>query len=289
MILRTMKKIFSILLCLLCFGCSSSETSKPKILVTIPPYAGFVKSLTDGLVDVEIFVPPGSNPHAYEPTPEQVKRFTQAKIWFRTGDPIETKMVAFLQQYNIEIVNISSDWANLDEPHTHAHQHEVKDLHVWMDPVIVSSQVEEITQLLSKQFPEMSSMIRDNRDKIKSQLHQLNITTINKLAPFQNRYLLVSHPALGYYCARYDLNQLSVEIEGKDPRPQDIADLMNTLKAHPVPVVLIEPQYNKKGAILIADKLHIPYEEINPYAEDYFEMFNQLTNIIVKYYGHSNS
>jgi zinc transport system substrate-binding protein len=289
MILATMKKIFSIFLCLLCFGCASTESSKPKILVTIPPYAGFVKSLTEGQVDVEIFVPPGSNPHAYEPTPEQVKRFTQAKIWFRIGDPIETKMVAFLQPYNVDIVNISSDWATLDEPHTYAHQHEDKDLHVWMDPVILSGQVEEITLHLSNQFPEMASMIRDNCDKIKSQLDQLNSLTTDKLAPFQGRYLLVSHPALGYYCARYRLNQLSVEVEGKDPRPQDIAALMNTLKTHPVPVVLIEPQYNKKGAILIADKLHVPYEEINPYARDYFGMFNQLTNTIVKFYDHSNS
>jgi hypothetical protein len=52
---------------------------------------------------------------------------------------------------------------------------------------------------------------------------------------------------------------------------------------------LIEPQFNKKGALLIAKKLDIPYEEINPYSEDYIEMLNHLTNILVKYYGHTSS
>src|ERR1700681_3793127 len=107
---RVMKKIFSIFICLLCFGCSTSQNSNPKILVTIPPYASFVKSLVGDRIDVEIFVRPGSNPHTYEPSPDQIKHFTEAKVWFRIGDPIENKMVAFLEQRNVQIVDLSKDW-----------------------------------------------------------------------------------------------------------------------------------------------------------------------------------
>lgn len=289
-----LKKVVSLLLCLVCFGCSSSHGSKSKVLVTIAPYAGFVKTLTDNQVQVEVFVPSGANPHTYEPSPEQVKQFTQAKVWFRIGDPIETKMVSFLNEYKIQIVNISKDWATLDAaPHVHedghVHSHDEKDLHLWMNPLILAEQLQEISIVLSQQFPALETLIKDNCQKLQNRLRKLDVETSKKLAHFENRYLLVSHPALGYYCDRYHLNQLSVEIEGKDPRPQDIAALMTTLQKHPVPVVLIEPQYNTKGAILIASKLKIPYVEINPYSENYFGMFDQLTDTIVKYYDNSNS
>jgi zinc transport system substrate-binding protein len=286
-----MKKFFLLFACLLCFGCSGGKDLKPKILVTIPPYAGLVKSLVGDQVDVEIFVLPGSNPHTYEPTPDQIKRFTQAKIWFRIGDPIENRMTQLLEQKGVVIVDLSKNWHLLTGPaHKHGDVvHEENDLHLWMNPAIVSKQVEVITQTLSVEFPEMSTAFMNNYLDLKTKLIKLDAEISEKTAPFKGSYLLVSHPALGYYCERYELHQLSVEVEGKDPLPQDIAQLMNELQEHPVPVVLIEPQYNKKGALLIAEKLHVPHEEINPYSEDYFGMLNHLTDVLVKYYGHTSS
>jgi zinc transport system substrate-binding protein len=285
-----MKKIVSIFVCLLCsWGCTSSHSPKPKILVTIAPYASLVKNLIGDSVDVEIVVSPGSNPHTYEPSPVQINHFTQARVWFRTGDPAENKMVHFLNQYQVKIVNLSQGQALLTESsHSHDHGDEI-DLHLWLDPMIVVQQVDRIATVLIQQFPELAPLIQENKQQLEVQLQKLDIHISSELAPFQGRYLLVSHPALGYYCQRYNLHQISVEIEGKDPLPQDIAHLMYELQHHPVPVVLIEPQYNRKGAILIADKLHIPYEEINPYAENYFEILNHLTEVIVKYYGHPSS
>lgn len=288
--MQGMKKIVSILVCLLCFGCSAAKESKPKILVTIPPYAGLAKSLVGDSVDVEIFVLPGADPHKYEPSPEQIRNFLQAKIWFRTGDPIETKMADLMQERDIKVIDLSQKHELLTDTHSHGdHMHEEKDLHLWMNPVIVQGQVEEMTRALITQFPELEHPVKLNSAKLRAELHELDLTISSKLAPFEGAYLLVSHPALGYYCERYKLHQFSVEIEGKEPLPQDIAHLMSGLKEHPVPVVLTEPQYNKKGAELIAEKLHLPLEEINPYSENYFEMLNHLTDVIVKYYGPARS
>ena len=283
-----MKRIFSILICLCLYGCAAPPHSKPKILVTIPPYADIVQNIVGDQVEIEVFVPPGSNPHTYEPTPNQIKKLTQTKIWFRIGDPIENKMAELLKQRKVEVVDISKEWAFLStSDHSHEETHlEERDLHVWLSPKIVVFQVELMTTVLCQQFPEKAVRFKENATALIDRLNQLDAEISSKMAPFYHRYLLVSHPALGYYCERYGLHQVSVEVEGKDPLPQDIAHLMDKLKNHPVPVVFIEPQYNKKGAILIADKLHVPYEEINPYAEDYFGMLNNLTHLIVKYYGH---
>jgi zinc transport system substrate-binding protein len=36
--------------------------------------------------------------------------------------------------------------------------------------------------------------------------------------------VLVSHPAFGYFCKDYDLEQISIEVEGKEPRPKDVSE-----------------------------------------------------------------
>ncbi len=290
-----MKRFFSLLWCfLLCLGCSPPSPYKCKILVTIPPYASFVKALMEDSSEVAVLVPDGANPHTYEPTPDQIKHFMQAKVWFRTGDPMEKKIIPLLQERHVEMIDLSKNWDALslpEPPSKHRHEgpsSEEKDLHFWMNPLIVEGQVQEITQVLSKHFPEKATSIQERCHVLQAKLQKLDEETERKLAPFRGGYLLVSHPAFGYYCKRYGFHQLSIEVEGKDPLPQDIAHLMHEIKSHSVPVILVEPQYNKKGAVILADKLQITYEEIDPYVEDYFKMFRHLTDVIVRYYDHSN-
>lgn len=292
MMSKMIKNFLLVVACLACFACTIQAPSKPKILVTIPPYATLVQMIADDPIDVEIFVLPGSNPHTFEPSPEQIKKFAQAKIWFRIGDPIETKMVGFLKERNVEVIDLSQGFKLLGgQGHTHADGslHEEKDLHLWLDPSLVATQVKEITRVMSKQFPEMASRFEDNSRALQQKLQDLDHDIMQKLQPYQGEYLLTSHPAFGYYCHRYELHQLSVEVEGKEPLPQDIAHLMRDIKDHPVPVLFVEPQYNQKGARMLAEKLEIPIAEINPYDENYFGMLNQLTEAIVKYYGHPSS
>lgn len=276
-----MKKILVLLACLFCCGCSSPPASnvKPKILVTIPPYAHFVKALVGDEATVEVFIPPGANPHTYEPSPAQIRHFSEAKMWFRTGDPIEYKMVQFLKSYPVQIVNLSEAWQ--EEHHDDEH-----DLHLWLNPLIVAKQVNTITQTLLHQFPSMKATLLSHQQTLVDQLLAIDARLSAQMIPFQGEHLFISHPALGYFCQRYGLYQLSVEIHGKDPLPQDIAALMAQLKEHPVPVLLTLPEYNNKGALLIAHQLHLPSEEIDPYVEDYFSMLTHLSQLIMKYYEH---
>jgi hypothetical protein len=51
-------------------------------------------------------------------------------------------------------------------------------------------------------------------------------------------------------------------------------------------MVLTEPQYNNKGAMLIADKLEVPVYQIDPYSEEYFAMMRHITKLIVQNYDH---
>ena len=103
-----MRKI--IILLILCLGgCfpSTKKKIKPLILVTIPPYADLTKQIAGDCAEIKIFVPPGANPHIYEPTPRQVKEFAEASLWVRYGDPIELKILPFLRQHHVKDIDLS--------------------------------------------------------------------------------------------------------------------------------------------------------------------------------------
>ena len=70
--------------------------------------------------------------------------------------------------------------------------------------------------------------------------------------------ILVSHPAFSYFCQDYDLTQLSIEIEGKDPLPQNVTSILKKAREYKVATIIIEPQYSDKGAQLIAECLKLP-------------------------------
>ena len=139
-------------------------------------------------------------------------------------------------------------------------------------------------KIAAKLFPEKQDLFSQNSEQLIEQLEQLNAEIVQALTPYQGSYLLLSHPALGYYCAQYGLHQLSVECDGKEPRPQQIAEIVQEASDHSVRMVLIEPQYNNKGATLIAQKLEIPVYQIDPYAEEYFDMMRQITKLITQNY-----
>ena len=280
-----MKK-YCLIFLLVIIGCTapSKKNSKPIILVTIPPYAYFVKAIAGDVVTTEIFVPPGANPHTYEPTPKQVEQFANAQAWFRFGDPIEEKILPFLREKKVLDINLTAGMKLLGSDCHADHQHDGDDRHVWLDPLLVITQIGMVTDELIKLFPEKQDLFSQNSEQLIEQLQQLNAEIVEALTPYQGSYLLLSHPALGYYCAQYGLHQLSVECDGKEPRPQQIAEIVQEASDHGVRMVLTEPQYNNKGATLIAQKLESPVYQIDPYAEEYFDMMRQITKLITQNY-----
>src|SRR5690606_2725851 len=95
---------------------------------------------------------------------------------------------------------------------------------------------------------------------------------------------LVSHPSLGYFCKDYGLYQISVECEGKAPKPKDLQTIIELAKEHHVRCLLMQANLPYKGASLIAKKLKIPSYDFDPYARNYMENIKKLAKIIYKSY-----
>lgn len=267
---------------------SSTEVAKPRVLVSIPPYLYFVEKIAGDLVEVSTLAPEGSNPHIFEPTPKQIQEIYQAKVWIRLGESFEYKVAKTLESQHKDLLVVdlsktvplltSHDHCNCG--HSHDHHAEAQDLHIWMSPILAKKQADVIAKALEEAFPEHKDLFATRLASFQEELDQLHILIKEKLLPFASQAVLVSHPAFAYFCKDYDLEQISIEVEGKDPRPQDISSVIeNAEKAH-VRLVLIQEQYNNKGALALADRLKVPTFSTDPYSSKYEQMLLDITSQI---------
>lgn len=276
-----MRAFFSIFtLFLLCIGCGSPEKtslippSAPTITtvaVSLPPYAYFVKRIAEDTVHVTHIVPPQSNPHLFEPSPKQVKEIQDAKLWIRSHESFENKILTVLheQSSSLSVVDLAADIPEEEE-----------DRHIWLSPKLAQEQARVIAEALMSLMPQNKELYQKNLNSFIEDLQQLDSELSVQLAPFKDEAILTSHPAFEFFCRDYGLIQLSIECEGKDPLPQDLEQTLSLAKAHKVARILLQPQYNNRGAELIADHLSLPMSSIDPYSNEYMENLREIAQLI---------
>jgi zinc transport system substrate-binding protein len=274
-------------------SCTREEAPKnlkPLVLVSIPPYAYFVNKIAQGLVDVQTLVPAGANPHVYEATPREVQRHQNAAMWVYLGESFDQKALQFFRaaRQQIEIIDVAQGTPLLlhDKPE-HAdcahHCHDQGyDLHIWLSPVLAKEQAKRIAAGLEALLPEQKERLRTNLQIFLEELDQLNAQIATILSSMQGKAVLVSHPAFAYFCREYDILQLSIEMEGKDPLPQHVTKILAKAKSWHIQSILTEPQYSNKGAELIAKAMDLPTHMVDPYAENYAENLIGIAKIIAQ-------
>ncbi len=159
------------------------------------------------------------------------------------------------------------------------------DRHIWLSPKLAQQQAQLIEKTLSEKYPEQRAVFQENGAILRRELTELNDEIREILKGVEKKTLLVSHPAFAYFCKDFGLVQLSVEYEGKDPRPRHLEEVLKRAVSESAEVALALPQYNNKGAQLIAEKLHKPVRFIDPYSEDYFETLRKLAKLIADPYA----
>lgn len=278
----------SALFALFTTSCNNQNTSSQcDVLVSIPPYLYFVDKLTDGELKAESLVPAGANPHIYEPSPKQVSSAKQAKVWIRLGEGFEKKVLKSLQEQNpsLIVVNLAEKVSlpNLSgKPACKCchHHEESLDLHFWLSLRLAKQQATFIAEALCQAFPERKDQIQKNLSSLQERLSKTDSFIVEKLLPFAGESILVSHPAFGYFCYDYKLKQLSIETEGKDPLPKDIAFILQCAQTTRIRTVLTQAQYNNKGAEIIAKDLNLLIHEVDPYSANYLDNILYIANCI---------
>lgn len=254
---------------------SDRAKTLPIVLVSSPPYAYLTDMIAKGTVQIECLTPPGTNPHLFELPPKQIQKILQSSLWLRLGEPMEKKFLDIFSAHNpaLKIIDLSEGINMIDLPHDHHHnglcQHDGQDRHFWMSPSLAKQQLKKIAEAFSSTFPQHAAAYRENLVEGIEELTRLDQDVLALLTAGRPEAIVISHPALGYFCRDYGIEQLSIEIEGKEPLPADIDALVKQIEQKKVTTIFLMPQHNNQGAERIADLLGMKMQSIDPYATDY--------------------
>lgn len=260
------------------FFCNASE---PVVLVSLAPYKFFVEQLADNTVTVHLMVPPGASAHTYEPTPKEMLAASGADVWFTIGETFEGRASRALQAHrpSLKLVDLKK---GIDLISSHDHPGEActnpacLDSHVWMSPRQAKIQVQTIAETLTNLYPQNKTLYAANLEKLLKQLDQLDQEISAILQPLNPRVIMVSHPAYAYFCRDYNLKQLSVEFEGRDPTPQQLTRIIQEARHNRIKTIFVQPQYNNKGARLIAETIGARVVTVDPYSENYLNSMREI-------------
>ena len=258
-----------------------ADDGKLGVAVTLVPYADFVRQIGGDKVDVTVMVPPGANPHSYEPTASQMAALSEAEVYVNVGAPIEFELAWMdnLIQQNPDMLVINGS-AGIDlitsaDPDTPG-----MDPHVWTSPVNAKVIVQNICSGLAQADPANASYYQANRDSYLTKLDDLDNYIKGKFEGHTVRYFLIYHPSFGYFAQEYDLNQLSIEFEGKEPTPQGIQQCIDLAKQYDLNYVFIEPQYPLQYAQTIADSTGGKTALANDLPQNYIDSMRSLADAI---------
>ena len=287
-----MKKI--LFLCIAFF--TLLNASKPEITVNILPQKYFVEKIVKDKFEINVMVKPGSSPHNYEPKPSQMKSLVNSKAYFLVGDPFEQAWMDKFKQNakntlfvdttkGIEKIQMQEhdhhDEATVDAKHDE-HDHSGLDPHVWLDPLLVKIQAKNIYEAMVEIDSHNSDFYKTNYEEFIKELDTLdeNIKTI--LSPYKDKAFMVFHPSWGYFAKRYDLEQISIEIEGKEPKPNELVELIEEAKKHDIKIVFVAPQFSQKSAKTISKNINANVIAIDPisgnWKESMLDTANQIAN-----------
>jgi zinc transport system substrate-binding protein len=107
---------------------------------------------------------------------------------------------------------------------------------------------------------------------------QINEAVIHM--PPKSRSFIVFHPSYGYFAKDYKLKQYAIEVDGKEPKPKDLAKLIQMGRKNNVKIVFVQPQFSKRAAQTIAKDLGAIIVETDPLSADFMGNIKKLVNAI---------
>lgn len=270
-----MKKILYLFFLFLisCSKIEAPKTNKPLVAVSIPPYLFFVKAIAENTIEIKNLVPAGADPHHFEPSPKHLNLASKAAIWFCSKEPFEKEFLSLVHPYNknLKIYDLSQGIDLIEN-----------DTHFWLSPKLAARQAKAIAAALKENFPENAALYQKNLKTLVQKIEDLDLKIQQKLSQTSNKAILSSHRAFSYFCKDYELVQLSVENNHKEPDLKSIYRLLQNAKKAQVKKVFIQAQVDNKGAFFIADKLNVSPIMIDPYSEDYLNNLKKIADLVAE-------
>lgn len=279
-----MKKLAPILLVifLLISACGSqsnrtsfTEDGRLKISVSIASIQWLVDQIGGEQVQTQSLTTSGDDPHTYEPSPSQMTAIAASDIYFTAGVEFETVWVPKFTDANsnLQVVDISvgvKRIADADRNHNESDQQEGLDPHIWLSPGNMQLIAKNIAAVLESKDVENAKLYQSNLEKVLAIIADVDRQLTQKLTQTKRPEFLIIHPSLGYIADAYRLEMIPVEVDGQEPSPTQLAEILNVSNSFGIHTLFTQTGTNPLNVRMLAEQASIEtIIEIDPMAYDW--------------------
>jgi ABC-type Zn uptake system ZnuABC Zn-binding protein ZnuA len=234
-----------------------------KVLAVESFLADIAQNVAGKRVKVDTLMPAGIDPHAYQPTPQDVARIVNSQVLIINGAHFEEWLDETLQNAGGDPILIEAS-AGLSSRKPSANEaldpdHE-GDPHFWLDPTKVISYVENLREGLTKVDPEGADIYTANAEQYIADLVELDnwiMAQVSQIPP-EKRLLVTNHESFGYFADRYGFKIAGTVIPSTSseasPSAQQMAALIDTIRQMDVRAIFLETGANSKLADQVAQE-----------------------------------
>jgi zinc transport system substrate-binding protein len=245
-----------------------SASSTLKVVATFFPIYDFVNNVGGDKISLSLLVPENVDVHAFEPTPSKVQEVATADVLIYSGaglEPWVPQIVSSADNPKLVTVDSSQGITLLPVPPEFQKENRTADPHIWLDPVLVKQQVNNILQGLIKADPTDQQYFSANAQAYEAKLDSLNSQIINVTTNVKTRYFITFHEAFAYFANQYNLTQ--IPIAGpfeEEPTPGGIQNVINAIHQYNLRYVGYESLENPAISQSIAAQTNATLILMNP-------------------------
>jgi zinc transport system substrate-binding protein len=257
-----------------------ARADTPLVVASFYPLYEFARQVAGNRAEVISLIPPGVEPHDWEPSPQDVVRVQKAKLFVYNGAGLEPWVDKLLRDAKAKgvVVVRASERVALITGESHEHGQEAKsgakpkgdvhavNPHVWLDPVRAQAQVEAIRAGFARIDPANAAAYAANAQAYRARLAALDAAFASGLKQCARRDIVTTHAAFSYVARRYGLTQIPISgLEPEsEPSPADLAALVKQVKERKVQYVFFETLVSPKLAETLAREVGAKTLVLNP-------------------------
>ena len=247
------------------YALTQAGPTGPQVLASFYPYQYFTSRVAGDRYPVGALVPPGVEPHDWEPTPGDAARMASSVAFVYNG-----YVEVYLQSFFADLppnqpVRINAS-AGLTVQHGGEGGAAVIDPHLWLDPVYVETTAMRIADGLTKADPAGNATYHANAARFIQDLVALNATFESGLAHCGLRMFITQHEAFAYLAKRYNLTQYAIQglSPDQEPTPAQIQQILNVINQTGSKYIFYEELVSPGVAQALAQEAHVQTMVLSP-------------------------